>query len=102
VSYTINVTNTGSMDADHVVLGMLTPPQAGTGGVPLQTLWGFERVFVPAGKTVSVTMYPALTEFTQVDASGLRNVHTGVYTFSFGLKEMPENQGFLQRAVEAY
>ena len=28
------------MDADHVVLGMLTPPGAGKDGVPLQTLWG--------------------------------------------------------------
>ena len=62
----MNVTNTGSIDADHVVLGMLTPPDAGKEGVPLQTLWGFERVHVPAGKTVTVEMYPAMTDFTQV------------------------------------
>ena len=47
----------GSMDADHVVLGMLIPPGAGVDGVPKQTLWGFERVFVKAGETVTVNMY---------------------------------------------
>jgi hypothetical protein len=30
VGYTVNVTNTGSRDSDHVVLGMITPPGAGT------------------------------------------------------------------------
>lgn len=44
VSYAVNVTNTGSVDADEVVLGFLKPPGAGVGGTPLQTLYGFERV----------------------------------------------------------
>ena len=50
----VNVTNTGSRDADDVVLGFLVPPGAGANGVPLQELFGFERVFVPAGQTVTV------------------------------------------------
>jgi hypothetical protein len=29
VSYQVNVTNTGSVDADDAVLGFLTPPGAG-------------------------------------------------------------------------
>ena len=29
-------------------------------GVPLQTLYGFDKVHVPAGKTVTVELYPAL------------------------------------------
>ena len=66
------VTNSGKMDADHVVLGMLKPPGAGTNGVPLQTLWGFERVHVKAGQTVTVEMYPSISEFTQVDVAGAR------------------------------
>jgi hypothetical protein len=32
------------------VLGMLLPPGAGQGGVPLQTLFGFERVHVKKGE----------------------------------------------------
>lgn len=38
IKYAVNVTNTGSVDADEVVLGFLKPPGAGVGGVPLQTL----------------------------------------------------------------
>jgi len=90
------------MDADHVVLGMLTPPDAGTGGVPLQELWGFERVFIPAGKTVTVEMYPSLTDFTQVDGDGARNAHAGAYTFRFGIPEMPKDQGFLEHTVTMF
>ena len=102
VQYSVNVTNTGAMDADHVVLGMLTPPGAGVAGVPLQSLWGFERVHVKAGQTVTVDMYPSHAEFTQVDASGARNVHPGSYTFRFGIEEMPRDQGFLEHTFEAY
>ena len=50
VEYTISVTNTGLVDADDVVLGFLTPPRAGIGGVPLQSLFGFERVHLRSGK----------------------------------------------------
>jgi beta-D-xylosidase 4 len=38
----VNVTNTGSVDSDDVVLGFLTPPGAGQNGVPIQQLFGFE------------------------------------------------------------
>ena len=37
VKFIINVSNTGTMDADDVVLGFLVPPNAGKDGVPLQT-----------------------------------------------------------------
>ena len=36
VFYYVNVTNTGSVDSDEVVLGFLVPPGNGTDGVPLQ------------------------------------------------------------------
>jgi hypothetical protein len=65
-NFTISVTNTGDVDADDVVLGFLTPPNAGTGGAPLKTLFGFERVHVKKGETVSVYLYPQLTDFTHV------------------------------------
>ena len=63
--------NTGSMDADDVVLGFLTPPGAGQNGVPLKTLFGFGRVHVRAGETVSVFLYPSLTDFARADADGV-------------------------------
>ena len=56
-SFVVNVTNTGSMDADDVVLGFISPPGAGKGGLPLQSLFGFERVHVKAGETVSANTF---------------------------------------------
>jgi len=87
-SYQVNVTNTGQYDADDVVLGFIVPPDAGKDGVPLQYLFGFERVFVPRGKTVSVFLYPTLGDFTKVDVNGIRvPVVPGEYTVHFGLQE---------------
>jgi hypothetical protein len=51
---------------DDVVLGFLTPPNAGTDGAPLKSLFAFERVHVKSGETISVYLYPQLTEFTHV------------------------------------
>lgn len=52
-SYIINVTNTGAVASDCVVLGFLnsTDPDA-----PLQELFDFARVFVLPGQTVTVTL----------------------------------------------
>ena len=66
VSYVVNVTNTGAVDADDVVLGFMQPPGAGENGVPRQTLFGFERVHIRAGESRLVYMYPSLTDWTQV------------------------------------
>lgn len=87
VGYAVNVTNVGSVDSDDVVLGFLTPPGAGKEGVPLSTLFGFERVHVKAGQTVTVWLYPEATAFTQVDRLGARRVHAGTYGVRFGVAE---------------
>ena len=95
----VNVTNTGSVDCDDVVLGFLTPPNAGKSGVPLQTLFGFERVFVKAGATVSVYLYPELTQFTQVQSDGTRVAAPGEYGVRFGLRESAElGMGFAEHS----
>ena len=86
IRFSINVTNTGARDADDVVLGMLVPPGAGQNGVPRQQLYGFDRVHVPAGATVTVDLYPSLADLTQVDALGVRRVAPGRYTFRFGVE----------------
>jgi hypothetical protein len=85
VSWTVNVSNTGSMDADDVVLGFMRPPGAGENGIPLQTLFGFERVHVKAGQTVSVSLFPSLLDFTQADSEGKRYALPGEYQFRFGV-----------------
>jgi beta-D-xylosidase 4 len=96
----VNVTNTGSIDADDVVLGFLVPPNAGVDGAPLQTLFGFERVHVPAGQTVSVFIYPALADFVQTDSTGKRVAVAGEWKVRFGIPEVaPHGQGFVEHTL---
>ena len=93
----VNVTNTGALDADDVVLGFLVPPGAGVGGVPLQELFGFERVFVPAGVTVTVYLGAQGVRFTQAGEDGVRRFLPGDYTVRFGVRETLEHgMGFAE------
>jgi hypothetical protein len=101
VAYTINVTNTGTRDADDVVLGFLVPPGAGENGVPLQQLFGFTRVHVPAGATVAAFIGGQTSDFTQVMDGGARVALPGRYTVRFGVRETAAlGQGFLELPLE--
>lgn len=84
--YTVLVRNTGEVDADEVVLGFLVPPGAGKDGVPLQTLFGFQRVHVPAGDYRLVDLEVAFADFSQVDKNGSRRALPGRYQVHFGPK----------------
>ena len=102
IEYEVTVTNTGGFDADDVVLGFLTPPGAGQGGVPLKTLFGFERVHVKAGQSVSVFLYPTLADFSAVDGTGARRALPGEYVFSFGVREAAgRGMGYAEHSVVA-
>ena len=59
---------------------------AGTDGLPLKSLFGFERIHVKAGATVSVFLYPALTELTRTTITGERQALPGEYQVSFGVE----------------
>ena len=101
-SYAVNVTNTGKVAADHVVLGFLTPPGAGTHGVPLQSLFGFERVHVLPGQTVTVWLYPTYLDFALVQEDGNRAPLPGKYTVKFGVKEAhAHGEGYLEAPLTA-
>ena len=101
VSFLVNVTNTGSVDSDDVVLGFLVPPGAGRDGVPLQELFGFERVFVRAGQTVTVYLGAQGVRFTQADGGGVRRFLAGTYTLRIGVREAAAHgMGFAERALE--
>jgi len=89
--YQVNVTNTGNYDADDVVLGFIIPPDAGKDGNPIKTLFGFERVHVPKGQTVSVFLYPSFGDFTRVDTNGKRVPVPGDYVVHFGIPETHEH-----------
>ena len=101
-NYRVNVTNTGAVDSDDVVLGFTVPPGAGTNGIPLQELFGFQRVFVPAGRTVTVDLGAPARFFTQVDAEGVRAVLPGEYTVRIGVRETAAHgMGFAEFRVTA-
>lgn len=85
VNYLVNVSNVGTMAADECVLGFIKPPGGGTGGTPVQTLFGFERVSLEPGVSVVVSLYPSLEHFTQVDVGGQRHAVAGKYTAHFGV-----------------
>ena len=85
--YLVNVSNTGLIDSDDVVLGFIFPPNAGVDGMPLQSLFGFERVFIKANETVTVSLYPDLTQFMRVNRDGTRVAMPGEYRVHFGLRE---------------
>jgi|EP01043_Picozoa_sp_COSAG02_P028769 hypothetical protein len=97
--YAVNVTNTGTLDADDVVLGFLTPPSAGQNGAPLKSLFAFERVHVPAGETATVQLYPELTDFALVDGSGAKALTAGDWTLEFGVQE---GGGYARRTLRAH
>ena len=86
-SYYINVTNTGKIAADDVVLGFLTPPGAGTNGVALQTLFGFERIHLKPGQSKVVYLGAQGQHFTHVLANGVRVSWPGRYGVHFGVHE---------------
>jgi len=85
------------VDADDVVLGFMTPPGAGENGVPLQTLFGFERIHVKAGESVNVNLYPELTDFTLTTLEGTKQPAAGDWTIKFGVQETaPHGQGYAE------
>ena len=101
-AFWVNVTNTGAVDSDDVVLGFLVPPGAGTGGVPLQELFGFERVHVPAGQTVTVYLGAQGVRFTQAGVDGVRRTLPGRYTVRFGVQEAAaRGMGFAEVELDA-
>jgi beta-glucosidase-like glycosyl hydrolase len=98
----VNVTNTGDVDADDVVLGFITPPGAGKDGVPLKSLFGFERVHVRAKETVTVNLYPDYLDFTLVTTEGKHVPHDGQYRIEFGVRETAiHGMGFAEKFVTA-
>ena len=85
INFRVNVTNTGQVDADDVVLGFIRPPGAGKDNVPKKFLFGFERVFVPAGETRQVILYPELRHILRFQTD-YRRVVIGRYHVEFGVK----------------
>ena len=56
-----------------------------------------ERVHVPAGKTVTVNLYPSLQDFTLTKLDGFKEALAGDWTIKFGVQETAEHgQGYAE------
>ena len=68
----------------------------------IKSLFGFERIHVPAGATVEVILYPEFTDLTHVGADGVRTANTGTYTVSFGIQDTADQgMGFAKHVFSA-
>ena len=81
ITATVSVTNSGAMDGDEVVEAYLKTPQ--TDG-PIQSLAGFERVAIPAGKTREVSIRIEPRTLSSVDDQGNRKILEGKFTLTLG------------------
>ena len=69
----------------------------------LQTLFGFERVHVKAGESVTVNLYPSLTDFALTGIDGIKHAAVGEWTVKFGVKETsPFGQGYAEVKLATY
>jgi beta-glucosidase len=78
----VRVTNSGGRPGDEVTQLYLSPPQSG--GVPLRSLKGFERIHLDAGETRSVAFRLTPRELAFADAAGVMRTRKGFYHFWLG------------------
>jgi beta-D-xylosidase 4 len=88
--FRVNVTNTGTMDGDDVVLAYVTPPQVLNRGQspPIKRLFGFQRINLKVNETKQV-IFPFNNEalFT-VALDGSTWLHPGQYHILIGSQRM--------------
>lgn len=82
VTVSVDVTNTGGMDADEVVQLYITREDIEDS--PIRSLAGFKRVHIPAGKTERVTLNLDERDLSSVDIKGQRSVVPGSATLWVG------------------
>lgn len=75
VTVSVEVTNTGAMDADEVVQLYISRPDVA--GAPVRALAGFERVHLARGETRTVAFTLQDRALSTVDADGVRRIAPG-------------------------
>ena len=79
--FRVNVTNTGSMNGDDIVLGYITPPQVLRDGQtpPIKQLFGFERIHLVVNETKQVFFPFNVESLFTVARDGSKWLHPGQY-----------------------
>jgi beta-D-xylosidase 4 len=88
--FRVNVTNTGSMTGDDVVLAFVTPPQLLLDGQtpPIKQLFGFERVHLNVSETVEVFFAFNSDALLSIARDGSKWLHPGLYHIIIGQQRM--------------
>jgi beta-D-xylosidase 4 len=84
--FRVNVTNTGSMAGDDVVLAFVTPPQllVSDETPPIQQLFGFERVHLNVNETTAIFFAFNTDALLSIARDGSKWLHPGVYQIMIG------------------
>ena len=83
----VNVTNTGQMDGDDVVLAFVTPP-SGNDVAPFKQLFGFKRIHLAINETKEVFFPFTIKAALSVARDGTKWLHPGWYHIIIGIKPM--------------
>ena len=85
-NFRVNVTNTGSMAGDDVVLAFVTPPQVPQNGQtpPIKQLFGFERVHLNVNETAEVFFALNTDALLSIARDGSKWLHPGLYCITIG------------------
>jgi hypothetical protein len=88
--FRVNVTNTGMMDGDDVVLAYVTPPQVLRDGQtpPIKQLFGFERVHLNVNETKQVFFTFNIETLFAIARDGSKWLHPGDYHILIGSQRM--------------
>ena len=80
-SFRVNVTNTGTMDGDEVVLAYIVPPQVLRDGQtpPIKQLFGFERLHLNVNETKQAFFPFNMETLLSVARDGSKWLHPGEY-----------------------
>ncbi len=89
-SFRVNVTNTGMMNGDDIVLAYITPPQVLRDGQtpPIKQLFGFERVHLNVNETKQVFFPFNIETLLSVARDGSKWLHSGEYHIVIGKQRM--------------
>ena len=89
-SFRVNVTNTGSMEGDDVVLAFITPPRTSfkDPSPPIKQLFGFERVHLNVNETAQIYFPLYVNALQTIAHDGSKWLEPGLHQIVIGQKLM--------------
>jgi beta-glucosidase-like glycosyl hydrolase len=80
----VNVTNTGTVAGDDVVIYYVIPPNAGQNGAPLKYVAGFQRIHLYPGQFQIVSFSVSSQDLRLADEDGMFRTKVGTWLINIG------------------